>query len=139
MQSIIVAKKKVAKKYIYICFLILYTHTHTHVCVCAHLLSHVQLFATSWIIFSQASFSMEFSRQGSWSWLPFPTLGDLPDPGMKPVFLVSPKLAGGLFTTVPPGKPIFIYVNIRIYVICKYYVFMYLSLNGLVFCSTTTL
>ena len=114
-------------------FYFIHTHTHTHtclcVCVCAQLLSHVQLFATSWTIVGQASFSMEFSRQESWSWLPFPTT-DLPDPGMKPVFLVSPELAGRLFTTVPPGKPIFIYVNIRTYVIYKYDVFIYISLSG---------
>ena len=34
-----------------------------------------------------------------------PTPGDLPDPGIKPVSLVSPALAGGLFTPAPPGKP----------------------------------
>ena len=39
------------------------------------------------------------SRQEYWSGLPFPTPGDLPSPGMKPVSLVSPALAGGLFTT----------------------------------------
>jgi len=35
-------------------------------------------------------------------WLPFPSPGDLPDPGIEPVF---PALAGGFFTTEPPGKP----------------------------------
>ena len=49
--------------------------------------------------------SMEFSRQEYWSGLPFPSPGDLPDLGIKPVFLASPALAGGFFTTVPPGKP----------------------------------
>ena len=42
------------------------------------------------------------SQQEFWSWLPFPSLGDLPDPGIK---FVSPALAGGLFTTGPPWKP----------------------------------
>ena len=42
---------------------------------------------------------MEFSRQKYWSELPFPTLVDLPDPGMEPMSLVSPALAGGFFTT----------------------------------------
>ena len=37
--------------------------------------------------------------------MPFPSLGDLPDPGINPVSLVSPALAGGFFTTVPSGKP----------------------------------
>ena len=35
----------------------------------------------------------------------FPPAGDLPDPGFESVSLVSPALAGGFFTTVPPGKP----------------------------------
>ena len=48
---------------------------------------------------------MEFSRKEHWSGLPFPTTGDLSDPGIKPMSLVSPALAGGFFTTVPPGKP----------------------------------
>ena len=47
---------------------------------------------------------MEFSRQEGWSGLPFPSPGDLLDPGMESVSLASPALAGGFFTTVPPGK-----------------------------------
>ena len=39
--------------------------------------------------------------------LPFPSPGDLPDPGTEPRSLVSPVLAGGFFTTVPPGKPLY--------------------------------
>ena len=38
------------------------------------------------------------------SGLPFPTPGHLPDPGIEPTSLGSPALAGGLFTTEPPGK-----------------------------------
>ena len=38
-------------------------------------------------------------------WVAFPTPGDLPDPGIEPTFLVSLALAGGFFTTEPPGKP----------------------------------
>ena len=59
-------------------------------------------FATPWTIACQAPLSMEFSRQESWSGLPFPPPGDLPDLGIE---LVSPALAGGFFTTEPPGKP----------------------------------
>ena len=44
---------------------------------------------------------MGFSRQEYWSGLP----GDLPDPGVEPTSLASPALAGGFFTTEPPGKP----------------------------------
>ena len=53
------------------------------VCVCVRVLSHVQLFAAPWIIAHQAPLSMEFSRQEHWSGLPFPSPGDLPDPGIK--------------------------------------------------------
>ena len=49
-------------------------------------------------------------RQEYWSGLPFPTPGDLPDPGIEPASLASPTLAGGFFTTLPPGKP-FIYLK----------------------------
>ena len=51
------------------------------------------------------SLSMEFSRQEYWSWLPFPTSGDIPNPETKPKSPVSPALAGGCFTTVPHRKP----------------------------------
>ena len=44
---------------------------------------------------------MGFSRQEYWSGLPFPTPGDLSDPGIKPT---SPALAGGFFSTEPHGK-----------------------------------
>ena len=53
----------------------------------------------------QAPLSMEFCRQEYWSGLPFPSPGDLPDPGIEPASLVSPAPAGGFFTTEPPGKP----------------------------------
>ena len=47
----------------------------------------------------QRSLSMGFSRQEYWSGLPFPSSGDLPDPGIEPASLMSPALAGGFFTT----------------------------------------
>ena len=49
--------------------------------------------------------SMRFFRQEYWNSLPFPTLEDLPDPGMEFASLVSPALAGRFFTSAPPGKP----------------------------------
>ena len=45
-----------------------------------------------------------FSRQEHWSGLTSPTPEDLPDPGIKPISLASPALAGTLFTTALPGK-----------------------------------
>ena len=76
--------------------------------MCAQLLSHVQLFVTPWAIARQAPLSMGFSRQECWSGFPFPSPGDLPNPGIEPTFLASPALAGRFFATMPPGKPIFI-------------------------------
>ena len=48
------------------------------------LLSHVWLFATPWTVAYQAPPSVGFSRQECWRGLPFPSPGDLPDPGIKP-------------------------------------------------------
>ena len=47
-------------------------------------LSHVRLFATPWTVAHQGPPSMGFSRQEYWSGVPFPSPGDLPDPGIKP-------------------------------------------------------
>ena len=58
----------------------------------AQLLSHVQLFVTLWTVACQASLFMRFSGQEYWSGLPFPPPGDLPDPGIKPVFPALPTL-----------------------------------------------
>ena len=60
--------------------------------------------ATPWTVARQAPLCMGFSSQEYWSGFPFPTLGDLPDPGNEPGSLVSPALAGGFFITEPPGK-----------------------------------
>ena len=100
-------------------------------------LSCVPFFATPWTIACQARLSMEFSRPEYWSGLPFPSPGDLPNPGIepkspafqvdwsgllfprpenlpdsgiKPLCLMSPTLAGRLFTT-----------NTTWEVLCKWY------------------
>ena len=61
--------------------------------------------ATPWTVAHQAPLSMGVSRQEYWSGLPFPTPGDLPNPGMEPTSPASPALAGRILTTEPPGKP----------------------------------
>ena len=66
------------------------------------LLSRVRLFATPWTVAYQASPSMGFPRQEYWSGLPFPSPGDLPDPGIEPR---SPTLEADTLTSEPPGKP----------------------------------
>ena len=62
----------------------------------------VQLFATPWTGAHQAPPSIEFSRQEYWSGLPFPSPGDLPDPGIEPR---SPTLWADTLPSEPPGKP----------------------------------
>ena len=69
------------------------------VCVYTKLLHHVQLFVALWTVGHQAPLSMEFSRLEYWSGLPFPTPGDLPDPGIQLASLASSTLAGGFFIT----------------------------------------
>ena len=59
-------------------------------------------FATSWTVALQASLSMGFQRQEYWNRLPFPSPGDLPNPGVEHM---SPVSAGRFFTSEPPGKP----------------------------------
>ena len=61
--------------------------------------SRVWLFATPWTVACQATLSMWFSRQEYWSGLPFSSLGDPPDPGIKTTIkTTSPALAGRFFT-----------------------------------------
>ena len=57
--------------------------------------------ATPWTVAYQASLSMGFFRQEYWSGLPFPSPGDLPDPGIKPK---SPALKADALPSEPPGK-----------------------------------
>ena len=69
------------------------------------MLSRVLLLVTPWTVARQPPLSMEFSKQEYQSGLSFPTLGDLPHPGIKPA---SPALVGGFFTTESPGEPVVI-------------------------------
>ena len=68
----------------------------TGVCLCVvSRFSCVQLSVTLWTVACQASLSTGFPRQEDWSGLPFPSAGDLPDPGIEPTSLMSSALAGG--------------------------------------------
>ena len=67
-----------------------------HACLVTH---YVEPFAILWTVACQAPLFMGFSKQKYWSGLPFPPLGDLPDPGIEPS--ASPALAGGFFTSEP--------------------------------------
>ena len=67
-----------------------------------------------------------FPRQEYWSGLPFPSLGDLSNPGIEPT---SPTLAGGFFTTEPPGRSMWIYTSLQ-------FTFVGIIYLGLIFWST---
>ena len=73
---------------------------------------------TPWTATHQAPLSTGFPRQEYWSQLPFPSSKGLPDPGIEFVSLASPALAGRFFTTVPPGKPMYLltHINSSIYI-----------------------
>ena len=89
-------------KHILVYFLIWSINFEVLLC-CVQFLSSFWLFQTAWTVAPQAPLTKEFTRQEYWSRLPFLPLADLPNPGIK---LISLALAGGLFTTVPPGKPL---------------------------------
>ena len=86
---------------------------HSRPCICNYFsisgarvlscCSRVRLSATPWTAARQAPLSMRFPGKEDWSGLPFPPPGDLPDPGIEPACLMSPVLAGGLFTTGATG------------------------------------
>ena len=77
---------------------------HVHcMCICPVAKLRLAVLRPPWTAALQVTLSMGFPRQEYWSGLPFPALGDLPHPGTKPS---SPALAGGFFTTEPPGKPL---------------------------------
>ena len=94
-------------------------HAHVHVCMCVlqtctcvvfndicrvvvSVLRRAQLFVPPWTADHQAPPSMRFSRQEYCSGLPFPTPGDLPNPGIRSV---SPALQTDSLLSEPPGKP----------------------------------
>ena len=66
-------------------------------------LSRVRLFVIPWTVAYQAPSSMGFSRQEYWSGLPFPSPGDLPNPGIEPR---SPAFQADALTSEPPGRPL---------------------------------
>ena len=66
-------------------------------------LSHVGLFETPWTVAHKAPPFMGFSRQEYWSGLPFPSPGDLLDPGTKPG---SPAFRTDALPSKPAGEPI---------------------------------
>ena len=69
-------------------------------------LSRVRLFATPWTLAYQAPPSLGFSRQDYWTGVPFPSPGDLPNPGIEPG---SPVLQADALLSEPPGKSLLVW------------------------------
>ena len=83
--------------------------------------SCAQLFLAPWTIARQSPLSMGFSRQEYWSGLPCRPQRDLPDPGIKPEFFMSPALAVG---SLPPGylgSPVDTVINFNFVVINQHF------------------
>ena len=104
----------------------------------------VQLFATPWTIAYSAPPSLEFSRWEYWTGLPLPTLGDLPNPGIKLTSLVSPVLTSRFFTTMPPGKSLWkfkflLVISLFLFYLCFPLLEPMFSFNDLFFWNVTCL
>ena len=95
--------------YIYGCVPLLSTWNHhsigNRLCVCVCSVAQSRSTFCSPMDCSLPGSSVHGIFQACWSGLPFPTRGDLPDPGSKPTSPASLALAGGLLITAPPGKP----------------------------------
>ena len=86
-----------AKTVDYFCINLMVSRAHAY--MLSHF-SHLQLFETLWTVTCQTPLSMGFSKQEYRSGLPCPPPpGDLPNPGIKPMSLTPPQLAGRFFTT----------------------------------------
>ena len=99
-------------------------------CVCVP--SRIKLFVTLWTVARQTPLFMAFPRQGYWSGLPFPSPGDLPNPGIEPT---SSALMGGFFTIWATREaPAVSYVCVCVYIymcvcVCIYIYFYDVSKN----------
>ena len=67
--------------------------------------------ATPCTVVPLAPVSIGYPKPEHWSGLPFPSPGDLPDPGIKPMSLTSPMLAGGFFTTSTTWEALKVYIT----------------------------
>ena len=112
-------KEKEDGYFIYLKFYLLWMwkrHRYKY-CDCMHVCSVASdSFRPYWLyVAHQVPLPMEFSRQESWSGLPFPPPGDLPDPGMEPASLASPALTGRFFTTCDAPLCVTWKINTHVY------------------------
>ena len=83
-----------------------YVGTYIHTCVYVlRCFSCDQLLVTPWTVACQAPLSMGFFRQKYWTRLPFPSPGNLSNPGIKPMSLASPAPLADSLPSEPPGEP----------------------------------
>ena len=99
--------------------------------------SVIWLFVTPWAVTCQAPLSTGFFKQEYWSELPFPPPGYLPDPRIKPMSPASPPLAGGFFTTEPPGKPLSTHTHTHTHIFRFFSVFTSVQLLSRVWLCVT--
>ena len=116
---------------------LMYRNTDTHfshlfvsfcLYVTCHMLSQfsrVWLWATLWTVDCQAPLSTGFPRQGYWSGLPCLPPGGLPDPGIEPVCLTSPALAGRFFTTGATSIDTYMHIHTHILYSVLSFVFIF--------------
>ena len=93
--------------------------------VCAKSFQSCPNFATPWTVARQAPLSMGFSKQEHWTGLPFLSPGDLSNPGIEVMSLVSLVLAEGVFTTSATYCVYYILINKCIYK----YIYIYMQLD----------
>ena len=82
------------------------------------IIKHANIKNISNVFCAQSPLPMEFSRQEYQSEVPFPTPGDLPDPGIEPQSLVSPGLAGRFFTTSATWEATGYFIQVKMYYKC---------------------
>ena len=92
-------------------------------------LSCVRLFVTPWTVAHQAPLTLEFSRQEYWSGLPFPSPGDLPNPGIEPE---SPALQADSLPSEPPGKHVYVYTHTHTHTHTHIYIYIPLKCKHLI-------
>ena len=93
---------------------------------CVSCFSRVCLFVTPWTVARQAPLSMGFPRQEYWSGLPCPPPGELPNPWIELLSLMSPALAGGFLTTSTTWEAyVYLYIYIDIYIERDVYIYTY--------------
>ena len=98
------------------------------------MLNHVQLFAMPWTVARQAPLSMGFSRQEYQSGLPFPSPGDLPNPGIKPTSSTSPVLPTDSLPLHHVGSPSYVFLpQLKFFFIKKYFLKIQISNKDLLY------